>query len=371
MRTIVDVSDPEGITGQAQYDALRRIIRDECAGLILYTTRSIVDSPCIWNVEIPTALDALDRGHFELIPVFRDLSPSDVASMEPHGRRISALGGVTVHVAEAHQDEAVVRAHAEVARIALRTQLRRYSEAMAGRPVGIAVRTRETGVQAADTDLLLDWAGDYERILAGTALDEAGLGRAMRDVCEAVTVAGARSIRLSGPAHLSAGLSMGYTFTRASGFRLEVAHRETWWAADGDASPPHVRTNTQQLDPRRSDIVLTVAISRPEIVRDVDTAVGVLGLPIGGRIVVEPEAGAQRDAIEGDSHARAIVRATTDALIRARAEWGTRGAIHIFMAAPFAFATLLGHALNGFGTVCLYEPTMGGNRYVRVLNLPY
>lgn len=371
LRTVVDVSDPERITGQGQYEAIRRVIQDECDGFILYATRNVVDSACIWNVEVPAALAAFDRGNFDFVPVFRDLSPSEVASLEPHGRRISALGGITVRVAGDPVEDAVAAAHGEVASVALRAQLRRYSGAISRGGTAIAVRTRQTGVQATDADLLLDWTGDYEQILGETGSDDAGLGRAMRDVSRAVAATGARAVRLCGPAHLSAGFAMGFTFARASGFQLEVAHRDTWWRADGDASHTGIRIIRQQLDPGKSGIVLTMAISRPEIVQDVDAAVGVLGLPVGGRIVIEPVAGARREAIEGDTHARAIVHATAEALMRARAEWGSRGAIHIFMAAPFAFATLLGHALNGFGTLCLYEPRIKGHGYIRVLVLPY
>jgi len=53
-----------------------------------------------------------------------------------------------------------------------------------------------------------------------------------------------------------------------------------------------------------------------------------------------------------------------------RSERGTQGVIHVFMAAPFSLAVLLGHALNGFGRLCLYEPTASRDGYVQVLKAP-
>lgn len=371
LRTIVDVSDPDRIAGQVQYDGLRRIIRNECDGFILYATQSIVESPCIWNVEVPAALDAFDRGMFDFIPVFRDLSPSDVAALEPHGRRISGLGGVIVRTDEGLKDEdRVAAAHIDVANIALRARLRRYFSSPAAGALTIALRTRDTGVQPDEPNLVLDWAEDYERILSGKVLNDTGLEGAIRDVCRAAAALGARTVRLCGPAHLSAALAMGYAFARPAGFQFAAAQRGEWWVADGEMSRPAVRVAAQQLDPGKPDIVMTLAISRPEIIRDVDTAVGTLGLPAGGRLVIEPESGARRNALQSSDDARAIVRNVTDALLRARADWGSRGTIHVFMAAPFAFAALLGHALNGVGAICVYEPTTAGNSYARVLSLP-
>jgi hypothetical protein len=370
LRTIVDLSDPDRIAGQAQYDALRQTIGHECDGFILYLTRAIVDSPCIWNVEVPAALDAFDRGDFHFLPVFRDLSPSDVSALEPHGRRISGLAGAIIRAEEGPGNEdKVAAAHVEIANLALQVQLRRHG-AHAADSIAIAVRTRETGVHPAEADLVLDWVDDYGQVLAGEASEAAGLAGAVRDVCRTAGAAGIRGVRLCGPAHLSAAFAVGHTFARASGFHFEVAQREQWWAADGEASGPQLRIAAQQLDPRKPDIFVTMAISRPEIIRDVDAAVGALGLPVGGRLVIEPDSGARRNALQSSADARAIVRATADALMQKRAGWGSRGTIHIFMAAPFGFAALLGHALNGFGTISLYEPAAGTERYARVLTLP-
>ena len=369
LRTIVDVSDPERLAGQAQYDELRRIIREDCDGLVLYTTGNLAESACIWKVEVPAALEALDHGDFHLLPLFRDVTPSGFRAIEPHGRRIAALAGVIARIErDAEEGPAIAAVHAEAASVILGGAVLRRAQRRGQETMVLGVRTREAGVHAADADLLLDWTSDYPELLGGNRAPSSLLVDALADTCRALGAAGTRAIRIEGPAHLSASLAVGHAFQRASGFQLEAAQRDVWWPADGERVAADVRIATQQLDPGATDLVLTVALSRPEIIGDVDATLGEIGGSIGGRIVVEPTGGAGREAIRSASHARGIVVAVTDALMKARAEWGTRGPTHIFMACPFAFAALLGHALNGFGRLALYEPN-GKGRYARVLEL--
>jgi hypothetical protein len=294
------------------------------------------------------------------------MSPSEAAALQPHGRRIAALGGVVV----TNGEEGVRVAHVELANAALGAWLQRRFQRTPKGPITLMIRTRETGAQDIAADLVLDWTGDYRGLLSDAGTGDEALRRALFDVARAVAAAGIGVIRISGPAHLSAGVALGYAFHRATGHRVEVAHRGAWWDADGEATAPKLRIARHQLDPRGSDLLVTLALSRPEIVGDADRATGVLGRPIGGRVVAEPESGPSREAIESVEHARGMVRATIAALMAARAEWGTRGVMHVFMATPFAFAALLGHSLNGFGPLWLYEPRPGHQEYIRTLILP-
>lgn len=365
--TVVDVSDPDRIAGRAQYDELRRIIQQDCAGFVLHMTRNAPESACIWNVEVPAALEAFDRGGYDLVPLFRDTSPSDVQTVEPHGRRLSSLGGFVV---SSDDLSAIGAAHAEVANVIVRLAMQRRVPEMAGVPLSLGIRTRRGGTYARDAELLLDWSTDFEQILrGGNRRTELALRNALTDVRGILGSDGPNSIRVSGPAHLSAGLAVGYTFHRASGFQLEVLQRDSVWPADGERSAADVRISAHQLDPASPDVMLAVALSRPELLQDTDAAVGPLGLAIGGRVAVEPEDGAGRESVVSDSHARGIVFAVTNALMRARSQWRTRGTTHIFMACPFGVAVLLGHALNGFGPLALYEPAPTSG-YVRVVDLP-
>ncbi len=364
LRTIVDVSDPERLLGQAQYDVLRHIIKDECDGFILHVTRDIVDSDCAWNVEVPAALEAFDNGGYDFIPFFRDISPGQTSVLEPHGRRLVSLAGVVVGSGA----EGVSTGHIELANAALVSRLRLWAKNFPERSLGLAIRTRETGANDNAADLILDWSDDYKGILEGRSTEEP-IARALRDLSRAVSSSGIRAVRISGPAHLSAGVALGFTFNRATGHPIQVAHGKDWWSADGDVTPSGLRIVKQQLNPGAPDLLLTIALSRPELVSAADRAIGSVGSPIGGRIVVQPELGASREAIESPAHSRGMVRDVTNALMVARAEWGTRGTIHLFLATPLAFAVLLGYSLNGFGALALYELRPGQQEYMRTLTL--
>lgn len=366
---ISDVSDPDRIAGQAQYDALRRVIQEDCDGFVLHMTTNVPDSACVWNVEIPAALNSFDRGDYDFVPFFRGVAPSDVKDLEPHGRRIYALGGQATALLEG-DSAAIAAAHRQLANTVLRARLRRRREQSTEAPLVLGIRTRSAGTYESDADLLLDWTGDFDLILAGEANAQgSALRTAISDVCSALADTGMTSIRISGPAHLSAGLAAGYTFHRATGFRLEVVQGDSLWLAVGERDSGNLRIAANQLDPAQRDILLAVGLSRPELTPDADAAVGELGLRIGGRIAVALEEGAGREAIRSDVHARGIVAELTNALMRARASWGTGGTIHVFMACPFGLAVLLGHALNGFGPLALYERALSRG-YVRALDLP-
>ena len=138
VQTILDVSDPGALAGSAQLDAIRTQIRDGSSGLILYFSRNITGSAVVWKVEVPAALDAVDRGNYVLMPVFRDLRPSDALSVLPHGPRLAAMAGVVV------QSE-IGAAHAEVGRQALAAVLRLHNAEQSGEPLRVALRTRDTG----------------------------------------------------------------------------------------------------------------------------------------------------------------------------------------------------------------------------------
>ncbi len=367
IQTRMDVSDPEQIAGSPQYDALRRMIIDECDGFILYLTENVGESACITKVEIPAAFTAFDRGEFTFVPIFRGLSPRDVQQLEFQGRRIAALGGVVVpHKGNSAEVRAAL---VEAANTVLGAAVERHRQRAPGEHLVVGARTRDIGPEPGTVDLLLDWAENYGRVLAGGASAGAHLRVALEDVACAAARSGARKIRVVGPSHLSAGLAIGYVFRRPSGFRLEAQYEGSWWSAEGDEEPADLQITPTQLDPAAPDCVLTLAFARPEVIVDADMAVIALGLPVGGRILVQPLAGPGRAAVRSGAHARAIVRAVTDALMRARADWAISGRTHIFIAAPLPLAVLLGHALNAFGPLRVYERTIDNQAYVSTFDL--
>jgi len=360
----VDVSDPEATAGQSQLDELRRIIQNDCDGFILYLTKNVTDSACVWNVEVPAALHSWDTGSVAFHPFFRNVSPSGAKLMVPHGARVAAIGGVDA--SEAGDDSSLLQAaHSQMANDALGAALLRW--AADEEPLTIGIRTRESGTHP-PTDLLLDWIQDFDSLALGDGIAGRSLRDALADTARVLGKVGTRFVRVSGPAHLSAGIAVGYTFRGPTGYRLEVTQGVSVWGAEGPKASADMRIVTQQIDPSQPDVLLIVGLSRPELIRDADTAAAALRLPVGGRVTVEPAAGASRDAVRSDEHARGIINDLTTQLMNSRARWGTRGTLHIFIASPLGFAVLLGHALNGFAPLALYEPSALGG-YVRTIEL--
>lgn len=354
LRVFLDVSDPAGIAGPSQFDALRRLIREDSSGMLIHVTKDIVDSACIWEVEVPTGLERADREPgFPLIPFFRDESPTRVReSMRPHGPRLAAPSGVVAipPAGTAANDEVTFldRKRAEAACLLLQRLLDRDE-----RSLEIFVQTRQIGPQTAGADLLLDWRLAYPDEVPSPA-GCAAIELAITDLASVLGRTSARHLRIAGQAHLSAAVLLGGHFHRAAGFGLDVSQQGDIWASAGSVVDPALQITRQQLDPSHRDISLVVGISRPETIPSVERALGNLGVMLGGRITAQPAGGAARDVIPSAEYARGVIQTVTSALMKARADWGA-GPTHLFISAPFALAVLLGHGLNGLGPVHVYE----------------
>jgi hypothetical protein len=161
-----------------------------------------------------------------------------------------------------------------------------------------------------------------------------------------------RDIELTGAAHLTAAVMTGFTFRRAAGWRLAVQ------ADDGVC---HAQANVHAHDalavrsepgsPDSSFVTAEVNLLGSEMDSLVDDVVAALGRP-ALRLRVEHANG--KEYIPCDqlaAMASATARAIKDAVADRRAE-----NVHLFLAAPFAFAAFLGAELNAVGAfVQLYE----------------
>jgi len=347
IRTVVDVSDPEIVSGQYQFDALRRTIRDECSGLVLYASRELADSPTIWHVEIPAGLEALEQRTYMFMPVFRDVTPHEFQEFPPHGRRIAALGGKVLLLGPEPDDSLLSEAHHECATEVLKCKLTQEISEKAS----MSLRTRQGGVSVGRADLVLDWTTDFEASFLADRPAE-NVWHALQSVSHFLAERSISKVEVRGPAHLSAAVAVGYAFHRAKGFQLVADQRGDLWSASGPRDPRPLRISGRQLSPGSPDLALILAISRPEIKQ---AAEGSLPSTIGGVVTVEPEGGAHRESIAGEGEARHVVDEIAATVMKYRSDWGTIGRTHIYISAPFALSVLLGHSLNGFGPLTLYE----------------
>jgi hypothetical protein len=371
LRVFLDVIEQARYAGQDMADFLRRFIERESEAFLLYVAQAITDSPYVWNLEVPSALTRRDHDQdYLVLPFFRDRRPSEVRdSMPPHGQRLAALGGIVAVPSKGGSPQETNRFLAAKWREASRRMLEAVvSRSMGilsgqGRPLRIDIYTRVEG--PADADLVLDWRSQFPGGRSASPESWQRIQSAMADLSAVLPRVGGRTIRVSGNAHLSAAVALGYTFPRPMGFSLEVEQYGTWWSSVGPDSASPLQIVSGQLDPGRKDILLVVAISRPEVVPEAMDYITRAGAALGGRIVVQPRAGPGPNALAPDD-ARSAVREIVGALTHARATWGM-GTTHLFLAAPLALAVLLGHHLNASGRVQLYEHDKTSGGYVKAI----
>ncbi|PYP86154.1 MAG: hypothetical protein DMG65_19205 [Candidatus Angelobacter sp. Gp1-AA117] len=364
LRVFLDYSDGSELIGASYNDELRRIIEEQSEGMLLYITKGIAESSAIWNLEVPAALQHGDREQdFFIVPFFREISPAALAQMARHGARLAACNGISAMPANGvNLNSFLAEKYTETAVFILKKMLRNKTGA-----ITLGLQTRLVSPVAADTDLFLGWCSIYpdERPLASGCL---AAHRALKNLSGVLSKAATRRIQVQAKGHLSAGVALGAAFSRTTGFELEIEQNGQVWSSQGALEPFDLRIISNRLDANLSDICMTIAISRSETVASVDRAQEVLGIPRGGRIVIEPEVGSSRQSIPSGGCARSIAGQAASALMKARAQWGLRKT-HLFISAPFALAVLIGHELNALGPIDVYEHVKTTDEYVKAFTL--
>ncbi len=360
IRVFLDAIERAQFTGRGIADFLRQVVETETDAFLVYLAAHITESQYVWDLEVPAALGRRDRdADYLLLPFFRDRRPTEVRdSMPPHGSRLAALGGIVAVPSEGASQLAMAEfMEAKWREAALRlldALVHRWVAVLGkqGRPLRIDIYTRVEG--PGDADLNLDWRSQFPG--GGPPSKESWhrIQMALKDLLTVVPRLGPRSIRVSGNAHLSAALLLGYTLPQPMGFQFEVDQYGSWWSSVGSSAASGLEIVSEQLDPSRRDILLVVAISRPEVIPNSMDYLTRTGIVPGGRIVAQPRVGPGPNALVGADEARDATREIVGALTQARAQWGT-GVIHMFLAAPLAFAALLGHQLNACAPIRVYE----------------
>lgn len=348
--------------GHPTEDEIRRAIREECGGVVCYITPRFLDSPFIWKVEIPEALERAGvlEERFPVLPVFVGLRPDHLASHRPYGEVLAALGGELLpgEATGDIQHPAFIR----TARAVLRSSLDRVAGRLkaAGRPLRIAFATRQAVPPDPSEDLFLDWRVDFpqERPASVETWDRELL-TALKDVkASLVDIVGPRPVALRGNAHLSAALAMGHTFSIPTGFTFEVEQRRqtgevTIWSSVGRSDSADLKAHQLPGNLDADHALVLLSISR-DVLRDAGNWLAGPDAPaFRRRLHVRPQYGeASRDFVRNGEHARGIASYVADRIIELRREVGQ---IHLLIAAPWTVALFLGQHLNACGPIHLYE----------------
>jgi len=190
------------------------------------------------------------------------------------------------------------------------------------------------------TDLLLPALTDLRISLGGTAMAQ---------------------IELSALARLSAGVALGYAFRSVTRTSFRMRQGPAWWhtAAHDPAARPFGQPEPALVGPG-PDLSVELNITQPtgKLSADVTYHIDAVGLPVGRRLRLELPGGPTAQLAEADAQA---IASQVRTLIQAHKQ--RDGVTHLFMAAPFGLALMIGWHLNTLTPVQCYEMPEGTTRY--------
>jgi hypothetical protein len=186
------------------------------------------------------------------------------------------------------------------------------------------------------------------------------------------------AVALRQRATISAGLAFGFVFSAASGIRVWVEQRTDdrevqWWAAQ-EESPTIVGLLLDEqrtpLDPQSHNTLVEVGVAQ-DVGQSVNQWLQSQPDTFAEHIRFVPDLGPGRTVVPDAAHVLAMARQIETACMRAHSA-RSAGTIHLFVAAPFGLALMIGRKLNACGRVQCYDFDKGAGRYVPscLLNAP-
>ncbi len=359
LRGIVPWVDQQGgfCLGDAQIETARRVIREECFGLLLYATEDAFESDFIRRVEFVEALGAYDDDpSYQIVTLPRRIDFRELARLSTATFGIDLAGFASRVLTDKGintEGAALDAIFAEVARDLI--------------PKAIASGSNQSDsfqMQYSTRDQLADHDDDVLRIDATRLFVQPGaqadherwrrLHHGLRDIKQVVSqLLGRPRLRMHGSKHLTAAFLLGYAFPSTS-FELDLRVKRGSWATDcspakdlpilidfrgGSAKSTalHVEVNTLHQ---------TVTNSVRRLIRQTGES------PLATlRLTVNPD---DYDAVMDNSAAVAIAHRVRREVVQFVSQQPVEQ-IHLFAAVPQALATMIGQRLNALPPVQLYE----------------
>jgi hypothetical protein len=361
LRGVVPWVDQQGgfSLGDAHVDEARRVIREECFGLLLYATADAFASDFIRRIELREAIHAKDDdAAFVLFALPRRLGFDHLSRLSTaafgvdlanFASRSLVAPGVTA------EGTALDALFADVASDLARKVLRRDPR-RDGTTLQLQYSTRERLADEPEDTLCIDATGLF--VASPEAVSDnkrwCQLHAGLRDVKRAVSACRGRPrLRVHGSKHLTAAFLFGYAFP-STAFELDLRTKDGYWATDcspsptvtlrselrgGSASSERLHVELSTLDQPVQDAV------RRYIQRTEQSPLATL------RLTVEP-------ATYGGVMGNAEVCAIADQVRREIAQIAARqpvAEIHLFAAVPQALATMIGRRFNALPPIQLHE----------------
>lgn len=361
LRGVVPWVDQHGgfIIGDQNAETARRVLREECSGLLLYATDKAFDSDFIGRVEIDEALQAKDDdSEFDLIALPRGMGFGQLAEQS-----IAAFGfDLTQFASRAlgEDDQDGESPHLPVRFALVSRDLLARSLARAGRvrdsgSLSLQFSTRERLADEPDDVLAIDATQLFKGTVGvGSAEPWQRVHAGLRDVKQTVSARfGRPRLRVHGSKHLTAAFLFGFAFP-STAFEFDLRTKVGYWSTDGEQGPDaplHVECREGSAESTRLHVELNT-LDQP-VQSAVRRHVRETRKPPFATLRMST-AYAPLGHVMANAEAIAIARQVRRELSRVVTKRPVPE-IHLFAAVPQALATMIGHRLNAFPPIQLYE----------------
>ncbi len=340
--------------GDPTPETITAAIRNGSDAFVAYVTTEFLTSDFIWRVEIPAAIARHEADPlYAIIPVFDGVTPPQLTA------RCAAVG--QIDLSEFNGGFAEARSGSR--RAALKGIARATLEAVIGirfaddrsRPVYTAFRTGAFRSSLPGPDLDIDWTEEFVSPCPPEDVWRHDLLPALRDVREVVALnVPSRKVTAELFARLSPAFAFGHALSSAACLELLLRDGDQDWSTSrGRPARELLRVRDLAASGDRSIGVVEVAISRDtsfhatEILRDSGTVAG-------RRVHLQPADGGPSNEAIGSSDDAADMARQVATLLRSLHDKGVKE-FHLFIAAPPAWAAILGHLLSAVGEVVVYQ----------------
>ncbi|HEV8536329.1 MAG TPA: SAVED domain-containing protein [Candidatus Limnocylindria bacterium] len=342
--------------GDDQEHEARRVIRQDCQGLLFYATPGAIERDFVRRVELDEACRRVRRERvrrvlrlgprtpFIITTVTDGVSWDQVraASLTLLRHDLSRYAGAAIGFGDPPATRTLVAQHA------LRVRLRNVPRT---NEVSLQVSTRAP-MPDLDEDLLRI---DAEDTLVGNPVPAwTRVGRGLEDVKDEIAWAfGRPMLRVHGSRHLSGSFLLGATFRRSSGFNLLVRARDGDWATSGPLEA--VQIDERLVRGEAAGLAIEIAATDKDPTPAVDRYLAMRGLrPRVMRLRVE------NARVLSAGQGRFIAAHVRRRIVELIPEADPRGLL-LFMSVPQALAVQLGHEWNALPVTTVHE--FGGTTY--------
>jgi hypothetical protein len=353
-----DVSDlPIAITETALETVLAE---PTTSSAVLLVTPEVAASHVIRNVEAPAIFARAARGDgFFAVPVAAGgIDYTEVSVLLGPKLGLTDVSGY--NILKAPNDPIDPTFAASVALRALRERILACVRASVDdAPLTLQVWTRgslpKTPGFTLRADLTHHFAGRHAAI---GAWDDHILPAFAAISAEFARSAPGRRVQVSGFLSLPSAVALGAAFSTVSPIRASWMQEQTKfgdseiWTVAGPDAPCGFDVDVRPRSAGGTDLALLVSATN-DVVQDFTLSSS--GLPLRAVIhLSSPQLQAGRQHL-GSGEARSLACVAVDAIRDAVNRYGTRGAVHLFLAVPAGVAFMIGQQLNTLGVVQTYE----------------